>query len=512
MCEIPPMDFTGYRQAVIHLAWFRDDAVLRLLFGMVELRPTEFPDAAGCTKKSVRAKGKSRKYLYYRRFVLPAEKAVSWYQEAVNGTLVLPIDPNCSAGEGDVKLESGTFVQEPPWPHFVTSNDLVFAPDWMHGSRAHFLFPEQCLPPEVDEIIQTNKNRTKLEEWLHFDIVDAYSDYQGSLCLVAPDPVFRSIEKSVLEQARTGAAETVAYKLVTRQGQRLEGLRLEVINERLRGRMAPLVHEFDTDPIAVFDFPAESYKEGLSITHPKHGLLSWHEPLAILRTSHVEMALQRRRKEVRVPADGEKRRGYRYDVDEFGHVEKIVVGEALENGGTIRRLTEAEHQRSREQAAKDYEQQWFYDASREAAEYVRQKIGEARDSVLIVDPYFAGRELLAYGHAIRRPDVGLRILTSAKKLSKKSGKQLLEILDKTFKDYSIKPEIHVLGKRSPVHDRFLVVDGVVWLSGNSLHTIGDRAGMIVRLPDPAPVIVRLEAFWGKAPTLSDWLSDRSATS
>ena len=47
------MDFPEYRQAVIHLAWFRDDQVRHLLFGMVELRPNELPDTVGCPPKKL---------------------------------------------------------------------------------------------------------------------------------------------------------------------------------------------------------------------------------------------------------------------------------------------------------------------------------------------------------------------------------------------------------------------------------------------------------------------------
>ena len=68
------------------------------------------------------------------------------------------------------------------------------------------------------------------------------------------------------------------------------------------------------------------------------------------------------------------------------------------------------------------------------------------------------------------------------------------------------------GDPPPVHDRFLIVDGTVWLSGNSLHTLGERAGVIVRLPDPTPIIEGINAFWRSAPALSDWLGDQSATS
>ena len=153
---------------------------------------------------------------------------------------------------------------------------------------------------------------------------------------------------------------------------------------------------------------------------------------------------------------------------------------------------------------------------------MRQRIGRARETVLIVDPYFAGRELLAFGHAIRRPGVELRILTSAqglgdgtlREVSKvDAARRLMDVLDQTFKDYPISPAIRVLtGDPPPVHDRFLIVDGTVWFSGNSLHTLGERAGVIVRLPDPTPIITGLNAFWRSSPPLSDWLGNRAAAS
>lgn len=125
------MDLTGYRQAIIHLAWFRDDQVRHLLFGMVELRPNEFPDAIGCPPQSFRAKNKSRKCLHYRRFVLSVQDAIAWYRNAANGNLILPHDPNHRTKGDGAKLEDGTSVkEEPPWPRFVTSNKLAFAPDW----------------------------------------------------------------------------------------------------------------------------------------------------------------------------------------------------------------------------------------------------------------------------------------------------------------------------------------------------------------------------------------------
>ena len=224
---------------------------------------------------------------------------------------------------------------------------------------------------------------------------------------------------------------------------------------------------------------------------------------------------------MQVPAAGRKRPTYEYEVDEVGGEEESVVGDAVDAAAVVSRLTDAESRRALQRAAHDYDQRWFDRTPHEAAHYLRQRIGRARETVLIVDPYFAGRELLAFGHAIRRPDVELRILTSAQGLKKDnlgqssvdSGRKLLRIVNETFDDYPQRPEIRVMTRNMPpVHDRFLVVDGVAWFSGNSLNTLGERAGMIVKLPNPVPVVVQLEDFWRRASSLSDWSCKQPAAS
>ena len=519
--ETVVMNFGAYGQAIIHLAWYRNDKMCHLLFGMVELRPVELPCALGCCLKSFRDGSKDRRNVHYKRFAVPVSHAVGWYGGMVGGRLSFPDDAEDSTSGQQTDLHGGPFVQEPCWPEFVISNDLVFAPDWMHGSNVHFLFPRKVLSPEIVEVITKKKTRCKLEEWLNFDLASAYPDYQGSVCLVAPNPLFRSIDKSHLEHPCPGAEESVAYKVVARARQRVNGLRLEVVNERLRGRMSPMVHEFGDEAIVQFDFPAGIYKEGQSVMHPDHGLLSWHQPLPLLRTIHVETEVLRRQKSVRVPAAGRLRPEYKYDVREVEKVGDDTVGDAIADSAVISRLIEIENRRSRHRAAEEQDQKWFYKAPADAAQYVRSKIGGARKAVLIVDPYFSHVGLMAFGHATRRPDVDIRILTSAEGLrdlvnaepASNQGSILQRALDETFDKMATKPKIRVLsGKSSPIHDRFLVVDGEVWLSGNSLSTLGERAGMIVRLPDPEPVIGRLEAFWKDAPVLSQWLSDRAAAS
>ena len=513
------MELSGYGQAVIHLAWIRDAASLHLLFGMVELRPTELPSDPGCSLKCVRSGNKDRKYLYYRRFHASAAGATEWYQRAIGNDLALPDDPDRPLSADHVRLQGGPFVQEPPWPDVVTSNDLHFAPDWMHGSRVHFLFPKALFSKEAGQVIEADKVKTKLLEWLNFDIVDKYPEYRGAIALVAPNPLFRSIESSRLEAPRPGFAESVAYKTVARRGQSPSGLRLEIADQRPRGRLTPLVREFADDPFVVFDFPSEIHSEEMSITHPEHGLLGWHEPLPILRTIHARMELVSRRKNVHVPTARHGGSGYTYRVDEVADGGELVTGDPVRDADVVSRLSKADARRTRQGTARDQDQHWFDRVPADAAQFLRQAIGDARISVLIVDPYFDYRGLLAFGHARRRPEVSLRILTSARCLKEASAREpetdagslLRKALDETFEVASTRPEVRVLiGKAPIVHDRFLVIDGNVWFSGNSFSALGERAGMIVRLPDPEPAIARLEAFWRQAPKLSDWLSDRSA--
>ena len=226
------LQLKGYGQAVIHLAWYRNDQTRHLLFGMVELRPTEFPHVSSCMLKSARIGNKGRAYLHYRRFSVNVDAAISWYEAALAGNTVLPTDPDHPMRGDGADLQVAEFMQEPPWPGVVTSRDLAFAPDWMQGSGAHFLFPRKTISAEIVKCIERQEMRSKLEEWLHFDIVSMYPEYQGALSFIASNPLFRSIEKSHLEPPNSGFDESVAYKVVTRSGQSVDGLRLEVINER----------------------------------------------------------------------------------------------------------------------------------------------------------------------------------------------------------------------------------------------------------------------------------------
>ena len=81
-------------------------------------------------------------------------------------------------------------------------------------------------------------------------------------------------------------------------------------------------------------------------------------------------------------------------------------------------------------------------------------------------------------------------------------KNLTAFLKRGFTDIDVRVMRNKEG--DPIlHDRFLAVDGAVWFSGNSFNAIGQRESMIVKLPNPAPVIKRLdELFYDEADDLA----------
>lgn len=491
--------WSGYGQAIVHLAWLRDgDQICHLLFGMVELRPCEFPRVHSSDEQQLLDGNGSPSCLHYRRFALSVACAIGWYGRSMDGHVRLPVDGDDHAGDG---LCAGPFAGWPAWPTLAASNELDFAPDWARGSRAHFLHSRAALDARTLASVRRERNRRQLENWLHFDLVDLCNDYLGAICFVAPNPLFRSMEKSHLDTPNDGSAESIAYKLVARANQRVDGTRLEVVNEGLRGRLTPVAVEFDDDPVKLLEFTSQVNKEGRTVTHPRYGLLAWNEPIPLIRSIHTRMEVVSQRKEVEVPSGGKRKPAHQYSVSSLEHGGDAMIGRVHNDESIEARAIAATHRRAKK--GTEGAERWFQDAPEDAAQFIRDTIGKARHRVLIADPYFAGRELLAFGHAIRRPDVELRVLTGKPDTDATTMLQAIE----TFQSYPVKPAIRVLkGKRTRLHDRFLVVDETVWFSGNSLNSLGERASMIVRLCHPELVVARLDGMWAIATPFAAWVA------
>jgi hypothetical protein len=68
------------------------------------------------------------------------------------------------------------------------------------------------------------------------------------------------------------------------------------------------------------------------------------------------------------------------------------------------------------------------------------------------------------------------------------------------------------GKTPPLHDRFLIIDDEVLFLGNSLNALGERASLILSVPDSEPILARLRAMANLALPFETYASQRHRAS
>jgi hypothetical protein len=68
------------------------------------------------------------------------------------------------------------------------------------------------------------------------------------------------------------------------------------------------------------------------------------------------------------------------------------------------------------------------------------------------------------------------------------------------------------GKPPPLHDRFLVIDDEVLFLGNSLNALGERASLILLVPDSEPILAKLRAMEKLALPFEAYVSQRQQAS
>ncbi len=166
-----------------------------------------------------------------------------------------------------------------------------------------------------------------------------------------------------------------------------------------------------------------------------------------------------------------------------------------------------------------YPERWFHGDRESATGFVRELISSAKRRLWIVDPYFTTVELISYALATSNMTLPVVIVTSAEAMTKSDRidpkRKAAEVLQAQLPNLTKygRFEIHVLTGASPaVHDRFLVVDDSVWFSGNSLHTIGERAGMVVKLRNSAEIIANLGEILDshRATPWQEWMTSWTA--
>ena len=535
---------TDYHGALVRLATMRAAGKQYLLFGYVELFPRDIPvpESFSAGEKPWRVPNSgSGVTLAVSAVQMSVVGALDWYEKAARGRVTIP------GTTPPVELVAPFLGVEPSLGRFSVGEDVPFAAQWHGGPRIHRLVPME--PP--DEAVQSLGSSTAAHEWLAanagFDPFD-YEEWLASLSLLAPDPLLTRVSHFTLELKPDGS-ERVVFQAHRRRYEHYpdveaDALNLVLLQRRPSGWMEVLPTSFDPDGFAIKDYPEPVSETGYAISCPVRGLLRMAPPTSFLSQISVGIGVVDAVLDVEVPSGGRRKPAVRYQANRVTDTGRVHVGEALPLSGAIRivELQEARKDRVKRQTApqrlfgsyeNDKDELSGDDLARmrgEAEAYVANLVAVAQRRVIFVDPDFGVREFQNYAPRVMRDGVAVKVLTGAPNMRKARPSD--DVIDASAEDQTAPsaspgvlllhqlqyvkgklgsgaPEVFVmLGSRKPIfHDRFLVIDDVVWASGPSFNELGERIGIISQIHEPRNVIVAVERALDRAKPLADWVDE-----
>ena len=537
--ELHSAPFNNFQWAVIRLATLqvRKGEAGKMIFSSVTLLS---PERTAPTKmegaNSIKL-GKSGATVFFRRTVLKAQEAVEWYRSLGRGNSK---SPNPSRTEDvwkhdDCDIKVSKLVDDPTWPNlglplgegFLTQPSARSNPTPFIGSvpaRVHRRFGSS---EGFNSLLANEDALAFLARRLHFNLKE-YPEYFGSVALIVPDPIIKKIDNFLIP-AEGELGERIFYRFVSRVGQTLDGLKLTTFDEQ-----AFLLTAFETldvpqDGILEVEKGSCMGKYGYVVHHPIHGILAYHPPCGFMRQMSLNIGVVNETRKVSVPSgESSKSPQTEYQVDRVQREVSNVIGDEDIPSNVNERIGLAARQREKYAFAAKYDQRWFGDGSREEAmSFVRSRVSRARSRVIVADPYFGVLQIPQYLLAITSDSVQIKVLTS--RLAFEGGQTTERVNDKhsTSQDPSVQLEkfdaevkrikdmgncdfevMVLLGKSPALHDRFLVVDDDVWFVGNSLNTLGSRASMIIKLPNPDEVLLELGKMLADASSFNEFYQER----
>ena len=501
-----------YEHAVVQVICLLHEGRFNLVFASAELLPSELPPPPVEPLLSIEAPrlgGNGR--LFFRRYITTAVEALAWYESCRDGRFTLLQD------DAKRPTTNAPLFEEPSWPQLITGSKFPITGDIASSVRAHHLYPA-AVPALLDRLF---KLHPELQQWCSDRIFASflrYPELAGSIHLLAPNPLFRSL--TVRLHVAEDKSESTAIEITPRTGMTVDGLEAVVIEHRPTGICAYQVHTFDINPFMLVKHQGIVEEVEILLRCPSRGLLEQQEPSSFIRRISMEMSLTSSRKKVTVPGpDGAVVDEYEVPISE--PASSSTLGDAVLPNTIPALLRTRERDRARDDEAKRLGQKWFHGSKAEATEFVRSLIRAARERVWIVDPYFATAELFSFALATSRQAVEVVILTGASTILTKddkvdatveTGDMLLQNLQTQVGKANIKIFV-MTGELPTIHDRFLVIDNAAWFTGNSLNQIGERAGMMISVPAPLEVIAKLGVILQdsqRTKPLDMWVAARKA--
>ena len=534
-----------YERVELTALWVHDTSTKRHLniFSVVELCPSEqerspgfsaLDKAGGIVPMERRNLGGTRTAYLTRIFLNDPKGGVAFYRgDPLTGARTLPM-------QKAILLESaGTLTEEPPSeiPILLSRTNAQSLLGAVLPARRGSL--RLCSRFDVDGSLAGLLSDEELavasdfsKEMLGVDLSrHPYATASVHLCMA--NPLLRHIDErlaaddgSILVEmlqrdGRTAVGSTIEFTDVRQIGEAFN-IRVEVTGSHL---IVPIPYRPESVRTRFFSQFGECLEDTQAV---------------FLQSVFVQMQLvgQRRRIRINSPDGAVEREVSTISIDDASRrrPETALSPQQL--------LLDAQRRQALEQLEKDRTFVYFdgQDGSRDRALLVvRAILGEARDRVVLCDPYLSGSAIAEVIPDVVVQKLPIRLLGSTRFLRQRlrprshslrqimldfarRAPRLRKILDAHFpvdesterdrllgvltelarQDPSLNVSYRAMGgKHSSFHDRFLVIDDDVFLLGSSLGSFGSRPTTIFKAPDPERLISSIETWWSESLSIDE---------
>lgn len=500
-----------YERAEITTLWIHDRTHNEHfnIFSVVEICPSEQPLSKSLKtfdKKSgrvplVRLSLDSNRTLYFtREFKNSPSDGLEYFRgkRVVQGQNIvsygqLTMEPPC---------EIPILTSETMYPNTSLENVLPKRP--VSFRVCSFLDEKQTTLLQLNEK-DLSKISSLTNEFLGFDL-SKFKEFIGSIILALPNPYLRNFTISGVPEH-----ESIIAEFYERVGKTILGGKIEVSDIRLFGTGFHIQKEI-TQPKMLIKFPYMPNTLKIKIFDKAENLIHEKESTFIQKIQ-LNMQVANTIRKIENLSEQES-----YEVQTYTPVTSTVGKREMD---LQEKLRKEEEERILAQLEKNRTFIYFPGKSKDSIKYakevIRELIGKTKERCIICDPYFSGEDLLNFALFQKNTNVTFQCLSSAKFLKEKKNDTLREgnylyekISQLKNSDPSLKIECKVLkgSNKSPVHDRFLIIDNEVYLLGSSLNEFGSRATTLLKVPNPKVIIRQIENWWEDSTfttILDDWL-------
>jgi hypothetical protein len=515
-----------YHGALIRLATLRANGQQYLLFAWVELYPFDMnvPDGWGSGEKPWPVPQTEGWTCAFSANKVTVAFALDWYEAAAaDGIVTVPLTNGRT-----ITVQATRLGPEPAYGGFCTAVDSPFAFLWHNGPRIHRCVPLSACPYPIRALGANRAVREWLIHHVGFDPYD-FDEWLGGLALLAPDPICSAIEVFPSSRADDGRETLMVHIVPRRSAERsvadVADLSIHVAERRVDGWSSVRTIPLRSGTSIRITNPQWCYEVGYALVCPIRGLLRFVEPQSWIEQIGVGIHASNTTLMVSVPAGGRRKPAKTIPVMRFHAGSRVLVGHTLDDVVRKRLIAVRERRKAREKRSNAAQRLFGRQRSVASADQIQQKrqeaedfvaglVGRAQRRVLFVDPYFGLRETRLFALRVTNINVTVRILTGERGLlapgESRRPRSLLaadlaHLANLAKRQPVVVPTVRVMlgGGMSAIHDRFLVVDDDVWHCGPSFNELGDRLGVMVRLPDPITVRRTINAVWSQSTPLKD---------